>query len=206
MIETQASPMLNDSNLGYLYKTLAETTSSAKYLAEKVRLTTPGNSYPNGELGQNLRTAAQLIKSGADTSVYYLSIGGYDTHVGQLGKQAQLHTHYAEALDAFFADLKGTEAYSKVLTMTFSEFGRRVKENGSRGTDHGCAGPLLLVGAGAKPSAIQGAAPNLADLDDGDLKFETDFRSVYATVIKKWLGADAKAILKSDFALLPILG
>ena len=138
--------------------------------------------------------------------MYYISISGYDTHVGQIGKQAQLHERYAEALEAFFADLKGTDAYGKVLTMTFSEFGRRMKENGSRGTDHGCAGPVFLIGPGAKPSAIQGAGPDLANLDDGDLRFETDFRSVYATVLQKWLGADSNAILKGNFPLLPILG
>ena len=126
-------------NVAYLYKTLAETISSAEYVYSKAKNVSSAKLYPANELGQRLKTVSELIQSGVETSVYYVSIGGFDTHINQPGQQEWLLTQYAEAVRAFMDDIKAAGRTQDVLLMTFSEFGRRVKQNGSNGTDHGTA-------------------------------------------------------------------
>ncbi|HEY2146484.1 MAG TPA: DUF1501 domain-containing protein, partial [Pirellulales bacterium] len=146
--------------------------------------------YPDNALARRLELIARLLKSGSRARVYYTAQSGYDTHASQLQTQANLLRELSSALKAFLDDLKAAKLDDRVLVMTFSEFGRRVEENDSQGTDHGTAGPMLLAGPGVKPG-LHGQTPNLADLNGGDLKSSIDFREVYATVLDKWLGLSA---------------
>jgi uncharacterized protein (DUF1501 family) len=196
-------------NVAYLYKTLAETVSSAEYVYGKAKNVSSTKTYPASELGSRLKTVSELIQSGVETSVYYVSIGGFDTHINQPGQQERLLKQYAEAVRAFMDDIRAAGRTQDVLLMTFSEFGRRVKQNGSNGTDHGTASNVFLFGGnGALPatnSRVINAAPNLTDLDEGDLKFSVDFRSIYATLLRDWLKTDDVAILGRKFDTLAIV-
>ncbi len=196
-----------DHQVAYLYKTLAETVSSAAYVYDKTQqsgriISTAIATYPGTELGRRLKTVSELIRSGVDTSVYYISIGGFDTHINQPGQQERLLTNYAEAVAPFMADLKTANRLNDVVLMTFSEFGRRVKQNASNGTDHGTANNVFLLGGGLKTSGIVNPAADLTQLDEGDLKFSVDFRSIYATLLRHWLQADDVAVLGQSFAPL----
>ncbi len=192
--------------VAYLYKTLAETVSSAEYVYDKTKrsggpVSTP-TTYPNHELGNRLRTVSQLIQSGVGTSVYYISVSGFDTHINQPGQQERLLGQYAEAVGAFMTDLKAAGRQNDVLLMTFSEFGRRVKQNASNGTDHGTANNVFLVGGGLPSRRVLNEAPNLTNLTDGDLTYSIDFRQIYATLLRDYLGADDVAILGRKFESL----
>ncbi len=186
-------------SVAYLYKTLAETVSSSEYVHDKTKLYTTRSAYPNHELGNRLKTVSQLIQSGVGTSVYYVSISGFDTHINQPGQQERLLGQYAEAVGAFMADLKTAGRQNEVLLMTFSEFGRRVKQNASNGTDHGTANNVFLIGGGMPAKRVLNEAPNLAKLTDGDLTYSVDFRQIYATLLHDYLGADDVAILGRKF-------
>jgi uncharacterized protein (DUF1501 family) len=183
----------------YLYKTMAETLSSADYIFKQSRVHPTKASYPSTELGNSFKTIASLIFSEINTKVYYVSLGSFDTHVNQQMQQQRLFTQMNEALEAFFKDLKAEGRFDDVLLMTFSEFGRRVAQNASGGTDHGTANNMFLMGGGLKQQGMLNGLPNLADLDEGDLKHQVDFKQVYATVLQNWLGADANAILGATY-------
>jgi uncharacterized protein (DUF1501 family) len=179
----------------YLYKTMSETLSSADYIYKQSKLHPTGMEYPNSETGKSLKTIASLIFSDINTKVYYLSLGSFDTHVAQDGQQKRLFTEMNAAINAFVKDLKANNRFQDVLMMTFSEFGRRVQQNASGGTDHGTANNMFFISGGLKQQGILNPLPNLTDLQDGDLKHTVDFKNVYATVLNKWLSADDKKIL-----------
>ena len=160
--------------------------------------------YPPSDTADHLRTVARLIDAGLGTRVYYLSVGGFDTHANQRDAHAGLLRRVAEASRAFLADLAARGQLDRVLLMTFSEFGRRIRENGTKGTDHGTAAPLFLAG-GKVAAGPHGEHPSLTDTDQGDLKFHTDFRRVYATVLDRWLSVDSEAILGAAHKPLPVL-
>jgi len=149
--------------------------------------------------------AGERVTSPTGTRVLYVQHGSFDTHVGQKATQDRLLGEFSDAIKAFYDDLGAHGNDNRVLTMTFSEFGRRVAENASRGTDHGEASPLFLVGGGVK-GGIYGAYPDLANTNMGNLKFDTDFRSVYATVLERWLGRPSAAILQGQFPTIAALG
>ncbi|BDE05369.1 hypothetical protein WPS_06450 [Vulcanimicrobium alpinum] len=151
-------------------------------------------AYPNNGFAQQLALAARLIGSSVGSKIVFVSLGSFDTHAGQRAQQDRLLGYLGDGLQAFYADLAAHGLDRKVMTLTFSEFGRRVAQNASNGTDHGTAMPLFVIGGGVK-GGIYGEHPSLTDLDRGDLKFSTDFRSVYATVISRWLGRDPSAVL-----------
>ena len=161
--------------------------------------------YPqNNGLGNRLQTVARQISSGVPTRIYYVSIGGFDTHANQPNPHASLLGQMSSAIAAFYRDL-GLQGKDKdVLLMTFSEFGRRVKENGSNGTDHGAAGSMFVVGPGVK-GGVYGDYPSPSDLDNGDLKFHTDFRGVYSTVLEGGLGAKSQPVLGGEFPRLKFI-
>ncbi len=138
------------------------------------------------------------------TRVYYAGVGGFDNHAGQAGRHDQLLGNVDEAVTAFVKDLKAQGNFNRVLLMTFSEFGRRVAENNSGGTDHGAAAPLFLIGGGVQ-GGVFGRAPSLTDLTNGDLRYNTDFRSVYATILDDWLHAPSQKVLGEKFAKLPLI-
>ena len=183
----------------YLYKTMAETLSSANYIFQQSKLHPTTTQYPNSELGNGLKTIASLIFSDINTKVYYISLGSFDTHVNQEGQQARLFTELSDAVKAFTKDLKANNRFDDVLMFTFSEFGRRVAQNASGGTDHGTANNMFLIGGGLKQKGIINEMPDLNDLQEGDLKYKIDFKNVYATVLKNWLEADDGAILGKKF-------
>lgn len=193
-------PVTNeDAPVDYLYKTMAETMSSANYLFEQSRRKPSSLSYPGTGLGKDLKTIASLILADTDTSVYYVSLGSFDTHINQEGQQKRLFQELNDALTVFCNDLKTNGKWNDVLVMTFSEFGRRVAQNASGGTDHGTANNMMFFGGSLRQKGLLNALPNLLDLDQGDLKFQVDFRQVYATLLEKWLSADSEKLLGGQF-------
>ena len=195
-----------DSAAGFLMRTALDAQVSSDLIRKAVRQA-PQAQYPGNALGRDLAMVASMIRAGLKTRVYYVSLGGFDTHAGQggsNGRHAQLLQTYATAVRAFYQDLKASENDSRVMTMVFSEFGRRVSQNASGGTDHGTAAPMFLVGPMVRAGVI-GDHPSLSDLDDGDLKYKIDFRSVYAGILEDWLSADSKTILEKSYRKLPIL-
>lgn len=186
----------------YLYKTMAETLSSADYIFQQSKLHPTNAEYPATELGRSLKTIASLIYSEINTKVYYVSLGSFDTHVNQDGQQQRLFTEMNDAVKAFVKDLKAQHRFEDVLLFTFSEFGRRVEQNASGGTDHGTANNMFLLSGALKQKGMLNALPDLGNLTEGDLKYNVDFKNVYATVLNKWLKADDKSILTRQYDYL----
>jgi uncharacterized protein (DUF1501 family) len=149
-------------------------------------------SYPKTELSKNLEWIARLIKGNLNSKVYYTSLNGFDTHDNQLSIHERKLTDLNDSLYSFYSDLKQSQLLQNVTVVVFSEFGRRVKDNGN-GTDHGTAAPMFIIGGNNK-GTILGKNPNLADLDNGDLKYEIDFRSVYASLLKEKMNFDYSKI------------
>jgi len=195
----------SEEPVDYLYKTMAQTISSADYIFEKSRFHPTKATYPSTGLAQSLKTIASLIFSDINTRVYYVSLGSFDTHVNQAGQQERLFREMNDAIAAFAKDLQSNHRFDDVLLMTFSEFGRRVAQNASNGTDHGTANNMFLISGGLKEKGLLNAVPDLQNLDEGDLRYEIDFKNVYATVLKKWLGADDEQILKQKYQPLNFL-
>ena len=160
-------------------------------------------AYPDAQIGQRLRSVAQLIGGGLGSHIYFVSHGGFDTHSGQSGQHENLLLQLADAIAAFQIDLVAMGRDRDVLVMTFSEFGRRIQENGSRGTDHGAAAPLFLLGPSV--GGVTGNSPQLALDSQADVPFGVDFRNVYASVISEWLGADPVPVVGPDHPPLGIL-
>jgi uncharacterized protein (DUF1501 family) len=203
--DINAEHQKGEETVDYLYKTMSETLSSADYLFQQSRRHPSTETYPNSEIGKNLKTIASLIMSDINTRVYYVSLGSFDTHVNQENQQKRLFTELNDALASFVKDLKSNNRFQDVLMMTFSEFGRRVSQNASGGTDHGTANNMFFLGGGLKQKGILNPMPDLADLNDGDLKYKVDFKNVYATVLNKWLEADDKKILGGRFEYLAFI-
>ncbi|HYO07502.1 MAG TPA: DUF1501 domain-containing protein [Tepidisphaeraceae bacterium] len=192
------------SQLDFLHRTAMDAQLSSDDILRMTGRHAPPAPYPGGTFGNGLRTIAAMIAGGLPTRVYYVSLGGFDTHANERGRHDNLMQQFAQGVSAFWKDLKRQENDDRVLMMTFSEFGRRVEQNASQGTDHGAAAPMFLFGPKIKPGVI-GKHPSLTDLDGGDLKYHTDFRSVYATVLQNWMDAPSKPVLGSQFATMPIL-
>jgi len=193
--EINAAHQGTEATIDYLYKTMSETLSSADYIFQQSKKNPTAATYPATEMGKNLKTIASLIMSDINTKVYYLSLGSFDTHVNQEAQQKRLFTELNDAIKVFTADLKKNNRFEDVLMMTFSEFGRRVSQNASNGTDHGTANNMFFISGGLKEKGILNDMPDLKDLNEGDLKHKVDFKNVYATVLNKWLGSDDAAIL-----------
>jgi uncharacterized protein (DUF1501 family) len=199
------SPTAGDDLGQFLRRSLLDAYTTADRMAAISGAKGGDTSYPDYELGRRLGLVAQLIKAGLGTRVYYLRQGSYDTHGQQIARHAPLLEALSTSLRAFLDDLAAARLADRVLVLVFSEFGRRVEENGSAGTDHGTAGPVLLAGPCVRPG-MHGAYPRLTDLVDGDLKVSVDFRRVYATVMEGWLGLRSKEALGGIFEPLPLLG
>ena len=193
---------LNEDNLGYLYKTMIETSSSANYIENTSKVYKSADIYPNSAFGKQLKTVSKFICSGLKTRVYYVSMSGFDTHVNQKQQQGNLLKQYAEGMNAFIKDLNQNNKLDDTLVMSFSEFGRRVAQNSSNGTDHGTANNMFLFGGRLKKQGIYNPAPDLSNLNNGDLKYQIDFREVYGTILDKWLDVNNQQILNSRFNTL----
>ncbi|WP_342646232.1 DUF1501 domain-containing protein [Mucilaginibacter sp. CSA2-8R] len=196
---------LHEDNLGYLYKTMIETYSSADYIQKTTKTYNVTATYPNTGLGYQLKNVSKFINSGLQTRVYYVSLSGFDTHVGQQNQQGRQLKIYADAVAAFIKDLKQTGKLDDTLVMTFSEFGRRVEQNASNGTDHGTANNVFLFGGKLNKAGIYNQAPDLTNLENDDLKYQVDFREVYGTLLNKWLEVDNSAILNKSFSGLDFI-
>lgn len=190
--------------LDFLQRTALDAQLSSDKILAIARKYKSSVPYPQGQLAASLNIIARMIAGGLATRVYYASQGGFDTHAGQINTHERLMGEFNDGVSAFVADLKQQGNLERVLLMTFSEFGRRVQENANGGTDHGAAAPMFVLG-GAVKAGLFGKYPSLTDLDRGDLKFNTDFRSVYGTVLDRWLRAPSQIVLGRKFPALGIV-
>jgi uncharacterized protein (DUF1501 family) len=166
---------------------------------------TGSSGYPEGYgLARRLRLIGQLVKAGLTTSIYYTRLGGFDTHANQVGTHDGLLREIGASLTAFVKDMNDSGNGARVVVLVFSEFGRRLTENASAGTDHGTAAPVFLLGSAVKPG-LHGPYPNLRELADGDPKFAIDFRRVYATLLDRWLGCPSEKVLGEKYEPLAVL-
>jgi uncharacterized protein (DUF1501 family) len=191
-----------NSTLDFLASMATNATESSDFVRQASASYQTAVDYGiGGGIGGNLQRVAALIAAGMPTRLYYVTYAGnsFDTHVQQADLHSRLLMYTADAVRGFVEDVKRLGRGDEVAVMIFTEFGRRVEENGSLGTDHGTATPMFMVGSRVK-GGFYGTPPSLTDLDDGNLKKTTDFRRVYATAIQEWLGCDAApAILKGRF-------
>jgi len=203
MIETPAAPG-ETTNANFLRQTLMDTLITEKKVQRVIGEYRPVATYPGNPFAASLRNVAALIAAQLPTRVYFVSLSGFDTHSNQLNQQANLLTQLSDGLAAFQKDLEARKLDSQVTTMTFSEFGRRPSENESKGTDHGTAAPLFVLGSRVK-GGLHGTAPSLKLERNQDLAFSTDFRQVYATALDGWLECPSEKVLGGKFAPLPIV-
>jgi uncharacterized protein (DUF1501 family) len=190
--------------LDFVSRTASDTYANSRRLQEIGKNYQPKAPYPATPLAEHLKLCAKLIDAGLGARIFYVSHGNFDTHAGQAPSHANLLATLGSAVRAFYKDMKARGHGQRVLLMTFSEFGRRAKENGSKGTDHGSAAPMFLVGGKVKAGAV-GAHPSLTKLPLGNLEHHTDFRRVYAAILERWLGVAGKDVLGKDFEPLDIL-
>lgn len=183
-----------------LQGTVEDAFSSSANLTQIISGYKPSVSYPQTPVANGLKMVASVIASNSGLRVAHVQLGGFDTHSREEPTQAKLLTDLSDALAAFYQDLAATNNADSTTTMTWSEFGRRAGDNASAGTDHGSAAPMLIVGGpNAVKGGLYGALPSLDQLDAGNMVFTTDFRAVYATLLDKWLGADADTLLGQHF-------
>ena len=193
-----------DDLLGFVQSSTSSAIEMSARMEQASRSYRPAVGYPENELGEHLQTIAQLIHADLGARIYYTELAGFDTHSLQVAAHAALLNQFTGAVGAFVQDLTAQGHAERVLLMSFSEFGRRVEENASKGTDHGAAAPMFLAG-GRVRSGLIGSHPSLTELDDGDLKHHTDFRQLYATVLEQWLGWPSAPILGKQYETLPVI-
>ncbi|MDB6079375.1 MAG: hypothetical protein JWO82_3122 [Akkermansiaceae bacterium] len=193
-----------ESNLDFLERVAMDARVSSAKIIELAAKYKSKVQYEGTPISRSLNMVSRLIAGGLPTRVYYVSHGGFDTHNQQLNSHDRLLGQLDSALKSFFADLKDQGNADRVTLMTFSEFGRRVDENASAGTDHGRASCLFVAGGGVK-GGLYGQYPSLSDLDVGDLKHHVDFRGVYASVLENWLKTPSAPILKGQFDKLKFM-
>ena len=202
-------PNQNNPLMHFLQQCTQNAYTNSERIEAVMKKTANTAEYPQFELAGSLRKVAQLIRADIGIRIFFTElggggIGGFDNHANQLGNHCSLLHHFSESIGAFIHDMKRDKLLNRVLLMTFSEFGRTVKENGRRGTGHGAAAPIFLAGGRLKGGLV-GPHPSLKDLDNGALKFHTDFRSVYATVLDRWLGFDSSKVLDKKYKPLNVL-
>ncbi len=201
--------MADDSLLPFVRQSTLDARAKSERVEAIVKTAGSAADYPQFGLARDLRTVAQLMRADIGIRIFFTElggggIGGFDNHANQLGNHCAMLHQLAESVAAFVYDLQRDQQLDRVLLMTFSEFGRTVKENGRHGTDHGVAAPVFLAGGRVKGGLV-GPHPSLIDLDKGALKMHTDFRRVYATVLDRWLGFESEAVLGGRFESLDVL-
>jgi uncharacterized protein (DUF1501 family) len=189
--------------LDFVQRTALNTYASSDRLQEIGKNYQAKANYPQTPLAGRMKLAAQLINADLGSRVFYVSLDNFDTHANQAGSHAQLLAQLSGAVSAFYEDLAARGHKDRLLVMTFSEFGRRAKENGSKGTDHGSAAPMFLVGGKVKPG-LTGVHPSLTELEAGNLKHAIDFRQVYASILEQWLGVGSKDVVGGEFKALDL--
>jgi uncharacterized protein (DUF1501 family) len=194
------------SVMDFLQRTALDAELSSDKILAITKKTQSKAEYPTTQLARSLKLVGQLIAGGLPTRIYYVSQGGYDTHTNQTGQHERLLTELGDSVKAFVEDLKAQGNLQRVLVMTFSEFGRRVAENANGGTDHGAAAPMFVIGDKVK-AGLHGKYPSLApaDLVNGDVQYNVDFRSVYAGLLEEWLKTKSEPILGRPFTPLPLV-
>lgn len=190
--------------LDYIRTTTQSALVTSNQLTKLDDVARAPEAFPSTPLGDKLKLVFQLIDAELPARVYYVTLDGFDTHAKQAPAHEGLLRQFSDAVAAFQKSLTSAGLGEQVMTMVFSEFGRRVSENASGGTDHGAAAPVLLVGSRVRAGLV-GEHPSLTDLDDGDLKFHTDFRQVYAALLKNWLAWNPDAILGETFAPVDVI-
>lgn len=192
------------SALDFVKRTALDAQLSSDKVREIVGKYQSTVAYPKSGLADNLNLVGRMIAGGLPTRVYYVSQGGYDTHTNQTGTHDRLMKELDEALAAFCKDLQAQGNFNRVMLMTFSEFGRRVAQNANNGTDHGTAAPMFVLGGSVKPG-LHGNYPSLATLNGGDLIYNVDFRSVYATILEKWMKVPSQKVLAGNFPIMTLI-
>ena len=193
-------------DLLFVQRLAVSSCATARHIEEVARehRRADAPAYPAYGLAERLRQIAMLIGADFGARIYYTSLNGFDTHARQALAHGPLLREFSESLAAFMDDMCQRGLSDRMLVMTFSEFGRRVKENGSQGTDHGAAAPMFVLG-GACRAGVIGGAPDLSNLDDGDVRHRVDFRQVYAAVLRDWLRVDDRAVLAGAYEAVPVL-
>lgn len=199
----------DDPLLHFLQRSARRAYASSRAVEEIVGTGRASTEYPDFPFARMLATVAGLIRADLGIRIYYTELGGaepggFDTHANQAANHGALLRQLSDGLAAFATDLRRDDLLNRVLVMTFSEFGRTVAENGRRGTGHASAAPMFLVGGKVKGGLI-GPHPRLSELENGGLKFHTDFRRVYATALERWLGFDSRPVLGGRFEPLDVL-
>jgi uncharacterized protein (DUF1501 family) len=193
-----------DDLAAFVRRAALDAYATADRLADLTGARDGGAGYPATGLAVRLRTVSRLLQAGAGARIFYTAQAGYDTHFDQAALHPDLLAELSGALLAFLDDLAAARLADRVLVLVFSEFGRRVQENGTRGTDHGTAGPVFLAGLAVRPGPV-GPPPDLLNLEDGDLRMAVDFRRIYATALEDWLGLPSRPALGGTFDRLPLL-
>jgi len=203
---TSAKPMTGGRAVDFIERMALDAQVSSDEIRAIAAKVQNQAAYPGSQLGTSLKLVAKLIGGGLPTRIYYVSQGGYDTHTNQIATQQRLLGDLGDSMKAFVQDLKAQGNMQRVLVMTFSEFGRRVQENANGGTDHGAAAPMFIVGNKVN-AGLLGAYPSLApqDLYQGDIKYNVDFRNVYAAVLENWLNTQSVPILGKQFQPLAVV-
>ncbi len=201
---TAAAEESQNDLLNFVQSSNASAMIASQRVAQAAQDYRTDIQYPSSGLGEKLRVVSQLIDAGLATRIYYVELDGFDTHAQQAQTHANLLDEWSAALTAFMRDIATHGHEKRVCVMTFSEFGRRLAENSSGGTDHGAAAPLFLCGGAVQPGLV-GAPANLTELDDGDVQHSIDFRQVYASVLSQWMGvANPATILHAHYDTLPL--
>ena len=203
VVDDSTAQDTTDDLLQFVRRRTIDAQATAARIEKLSNGETTSVRYPGSALGIRLKSIARLIRAEFEPRVYYTQQSGYDTHIDQYNDHFQLLAQFSGALKAFLDDLKEAKLDDRVLVLVFSEFGRRVEENDSQGTDHGTAAPMFLAGPSLK-EGLHGQAPNLMNLEDGDLKMTTDFRSVYSTVLSEWFGINPQNCLAGEFETLDL--
>lgn len=186
------------SNYGVVQQANKSALDAMSVLTKQLATYTPKQDYGKGKFGVGFQQLAQIVATSPSTRVLYFAAGGFDTHAKQAGQHDVLLEGFSTAVTAFQREMEALGKADKVIVLAFSEFGRRVAENGSGGTDHGTAAPMFLIGSRVK-GGVHGPIPDLSDLENGDLKYKIDFRDVYATTLDNWMGGDSEVVLGKKF-------
>lgn len=198
-------PANSDDITAFVQNTVSSSYEAARQFSEsKDAKRQDSGGYPGYDLARKLRLISRMIRLGGGTRMFYASLGGFDTHSGQKFTHQNLLLEYSRSLKAFLDDMKKHKLSDRVTVLTFSEFGRQLRENASAGTDHGTCGPVFVAGDAVKPGILS-KHPSLTDLEDNEMKATVDFRSIYSSLLSGWLGIDADMPLGGEFAPLSVV-
>jgi uncharacterized protein (DUF1501 family) len=202
--EIQGADAMMDSPTRVVQQANKSALDAMSVLSKQLSTFTPKQTYGDDAFGKGFKQISQLIGASPATRVVYFSAGGFDTHARQIDAHGKLMENFSNAVTAFQTEMEAIGKADKVIVLVFSEFGRRVSENASQGTDHGAAGSMFVIGSKIK-GGVYGGSPNLTDLQDGDIKYKIDFREVYASALDNWMGGDSELVLGQKFNPLAII-